>query len=114
MAEYWALLNRLRHDLGKRFTVAEEHTTNPASVNLLFLHQRHDETLVVATEARWLATLIRDETTLASGEYKRLLSMVRHFFAHPDYLPSASFSWPGTAESRDELRRTLSPHRTMS
>lgn len=112
MAEYWTLLNRLRHDLGKRFTVAEEHTADPAVVNLLFLHQRHDETLVVATDARWLAALMRDETALVGGEYKRLVSLVRHFFAHPEYLPSSTFAWPGTAESRDGLRRTLSPHRT--
>ena len=110
MAEYWALLNRLRHDLGKRFTVAEEHTADPALINLLFLHQRHEEMLLVTTDARWLAALWRDETALGHVEYKRLVSMVRHFFTHPEYLPAATFTWPGTTESRDALRRTLSPH----
>lgn len=112
MAEYWAFLNRLRHDLGKRFTVAAEHSANVHLVNVLFLRQRRDEMLVVEVETRWLAALEQQDMPITLAEYRRLLTMVRQFFAHPEYLPARAFSWPGTPHSRSVLRRALRPRTT--
>lgn len=114
MAEYWAFLNRLRHDLGKSYSVAQEHTTDPGHINVLVLRQRRDEQLTVATTAQWLALLTQEDQPAARVEYKHLTVMVRNFFANPDALPARSFEWPGSQESREELRRTLNPRRRFS
>jgi hypothetical protein len=108
MAEYSPFLNRLRHDLGKRFTVAEEHTTDPQKVNLLVLRQRHDDLLTVVADARWLALQGHEDSPVMRVEYKHLVVAVRNYFARPAALPPALFHWPGTQESREEVRRALS------
>lgn len=111
MAEHWAFLTRLRHDLGKSYSVAQEHGDDPRDVNVVVLRQRRDETLTVATTTRWLALLMHENQAAARVEYKHLAVLIRHFFANPDALPSRTFAWPGTQESREELRRTLNPRR---
>jgi len=111
MAEYSLFLNRLRHDLSKRFTVAEEHTPDPRTVRVLILRQRHDELLTVVADARWLALQGHEDTPVMRVEYKHLVAAVRNYFARPEALPSALFHWPGTQESREELRRALSHRR---
>lgn len=111
MAEYWTLLNRLRHDLGKRFTVAEEHTADPGRINLLIRMQRRDRLLIVVLDTRWLAVLARENTMGTRVEYKHLSVLIRNFFAYPEIPPFDTFIWPGTQESREELRRALNPRR---
>lgn len=112
MAEYALFMNRLRHDLGKRFTIAEEHTADPLLINLLILHQRRDARLTVAADARWLASQGRSHGESSMRvEYKHLLVAVRNYFDRPEALPAASFVWPGTQESREELRRAFSRRR---
>lgn len=114
MAEYVWFLQRLRQDLGKSYTVAEEHTIDPGQVNVLVRRQRHDETLAVATDTRWLAELARDPSATAPAEYKRLTVLISAFFANPAALPSRTFHWPGSPESREELRYTLISRRHLN
>ena len=111
MAEHWAFLIRLRHDLGKSYTVAEERGADPSRVNLLVRRHRHDEMLVIVADARWLAVLMLENPVAARVEYKHLTVMVRNFFDQPETLPSHTFHWPGSAENREELRRVLSRRR---
>ena len=111
MAEYSLFLTRLRHDLGKRFTVAEEHTTDPQKVDLLVLRQRHDTLLTVTVNPRWLALQGHEDSPAMRVEYKHLVAAVRNYFARPEALLPARFDWPGTQESREELRRLLSHRR---
>jgi len=108
MAEYALFMNRLRHDLGKRFTIAEEHSTDPRTIDLLVLRQRHDALLTVVTDSRWLALQAHEDSSVMRVEYKHLVATIRKYFARSDALPAARFSWPGTQESREELRRLLS------
>ena len=42
MTEYWAFLNMLRHDLGKSYTLAQEHTIDRQHVNVLVRRQWAD------------------------------------------------------------------------
>ncbi len=114
MAEYWAFLTRLRHDLGKSYSVAQEHTADPRLVNLLILRQRRDEHLTVVTTVQWLALLTQDDQPAARVAYKHLVVMIRNFFANPDALPARTFEWPGTQENREELRRILNPRRRFT
>ena len=111
MAEYWAFLNQLRHDLGKSYSVAEEHTADPGKINLLVRRRRRDETLVVLTDTRWLALLLHENPAATRVEYKHLTVVVRNFFANPEALPAQTLDWPGSVESREELRRILNPRR---
>jgi len=111
MAEYWSFLNRLRHDLGMSYTVAEEHRADPRQINVLVLRKRRDEILTIVTDTRWLALLVHENPPATRVEYKHLVTMVRNFFANPEALPDQSFPWPGTHESREELRRILNPRR---
>ncbi len=111
MAEYWAFLNTLRHALGKSYTVAEEHTFGRRHINLLIRRQRHDELLAVDVDVRWLASLQEGDDE-ARDAYKQFVGLVRAFFAAPDTLPTHTFAWPGTPESRAMLQRLLAPRRT--
>ena len=111
MAEHWSFLNRLRHDLGMSYTVAEEHCADPRQINVLVLRKRRDEILTIVTDTRWLALLVHENPPATRVEYKHLVTMVRHFFASPEALPEQSFHWPGTQESREGLRRILNPRR---
>ena len=114
MAEHWAFLNRLRQDLGKSYTVAAEHTLDPLHVNILVRRRKHAETLVIETDTRWLTALQQEQPAALWSEYRQLVSNIGSFFLHPEALPSPSFSWPGTAQSRQELRQTLGRRRTRS
>jgi len=114
MAEYALFMNRMRHDLGKRFTVAEEHSTDPRTIDLLILRQRHDALLTVTTDSRWLALQAHDDSPVMRVEYKHLVATIRKYFARPEALPAARFSWPGTQESREELRRLFSHRQQRS
>jgi hypothetical protein len=111
MAEYWAFLNMLRHDLGKSYTVAQEHTIDRQHVNVLVRRQRHDELLVAVMDVRWLA-LLQEGAMTARDEYKQFVGVVRNYFANPAALPAQTFAWPGTAENRTALQRLLDPRRT--
>ncbi len=111
MAEHWVFLNKLRHDLGKGYTVAEEQTSDVQRLNLLVLRRRDPALLTVTADTRWLALLAHESTPATRVEYKHLVVVVRNFFARPDTLPSWSFHWPGTQESREELRHTVNPRR---
>lgn len=110
MAEYWAFLNTLRHDLGKSYTVAQEHAIGRRHINLLVRRQRHDELLAVVMDIRWLS-LLQEGDLVARDTYKQFVVFVRGFFAAPEALPSQSFAWPGSRENRAALQRVLTPHR---
>lgn len=115
MAEYWSFLNRLRHDLGKRYTVASEHAGDSQHLNIVVRSLRRSELLVVTMETPWLALVTLPEPPGAVRvEYKHLVVLIAQFFDAPDALPAQSFSWPGTSESREELRNALSPRRRLT
>ena len=111
MAEYVALMNRMRQDLGKSYSVAEEHPADPLSVCILVRRQRRDETLAIAVDARWLAILEHGDVASVWSEYRSLGALITSFFAHPEALPGASFEWPGTPQSRRDLSRVLNARR---
>lgn len=114
MAEHFSFLNRLRLDLGKSYTIAEEHMDDLLRVNVLVRRQHHDEMLAIVVDTRWLAALTQLQTADALAEYKRLTGLVSAFFHNPEALPSQSFPWPGSPESREELARALFARRRLS
>ena len=114
MAEYFSFLNRMRQDLGKSYTVAEEHTADSLRVNVLVRRQRHDETLCVDMDARWLAQLDNESELKMGTDYRTLTTLIGSFFSHPDALPSHTFAWPGTSDTRDLLRHRLVGRRRAS
>ena len=110
MPEYWQFMNRLRQDLGKGYTVAEEHIADAWQINVLVRRQRHEVMLNVVTDTRWIAQLTAPEpSTTTLVQYKHLTVLVHDFFANPHALPLQTFRWPGTPEGREELRLLLHP-----
>ncbi len=107
MAEYLSFLNRLRQDLGKSYTVAEEHCADPRQVNIVVRRRRSDETLTVVTDTRWLALLTQEDAARAWDDYRSLTALVAAFFANPFALPTRSFAWPESLADRAALRQTL-------
>ena len=87
MAEHWSFLNRLRHDLGMSYTVAEEYRADPRQINVLVLRKRRDEILTIVTDTRWLELLAHENPPATRVEYKHLVTMIRNFFANPEALP---------------------------
>lgn len=109
VAEYSSFLSLLRRDLGTRFTTAEEHTADPQKISVIVLRQRHDELLTVAMDTQWVAALGLNGSGAVRVEYKHLVVAIRNFFSWPDGLPDHQFAWPGTQETREEVRRALDP-----
>jgi len=115
MAEHWSFVNRLRLDLGKGYTTAEEHGPDPLSVQVLVLRTRSDTVLTIAIDVRWLALQGPEPGPYSRVEYKHLVANIRRFFARPANLPEARFSWPSTQLDREDIHRALGHRqRTLS
>ncbi len=107
MAEHWSFVNRLRLDLGKGYTTAEEHVPDPLSVHILVLRTRSDAMLTIVVDVRWLASHVHEPEPATRVEYKHLVANVQRFFARPANLPDARFNWPSTQLYREDLHRAL-------
>lgn len=115
MAEHWSFVNRLRFDLGKGYTTAEEHVPDPMTVHILVLHTRSDVVLTVVADVRWLALQVHETGSSPRVEYKHLVANIQRFFARPANLPEARFDWPSTQEYREDIHRALGHrHRAMA
>ncbi|GAC1427748.1 MAG: hypothetical protein NVSMB65_00670 [Chloroflexota bacterium] len=111
MPEFTAFLDRFRHDLGKKYSVAHQHTaSNAAQVYVLVRRQGMPHTLSLVMETHWIIRLAvdapRGDTRV---EYKHLAVLVRRYFDAPAALLDATFIWPGSPETRETVRRALDP-----
>ena len=101
----------LRGSLGRAYSVADEEAGLQGGVRLIVVRRKAEEALVVETEDSWIRSLhvlpSREERVLL----KHLAICVRRYFAHPEYLPSSSFIWPGTPQTRITVRLALDPRK---
>ncbi len=111
MPEFVSFLQRLRHDLGKRYSVAQEQNAlNPGQFDVLVRRRGAPETLCVTMETRWLTALdLDDGRSDTRVEYKHMAVLIRRFFDQPHGLPRPAFDWPGSQDNREGLRRALDP-----
>jgi hypothetical protein len=109
--EFTGFLERLRHDLGRGYSVAHQQASAmPGHINVLVRRRGAPDTLCVTLETRWVAALdVESASSRERVEYKHLTMLVQRAFDTPSALPGAAFNWPGTPESRDALRRALDP-----
>jgi hypothetical protein len=93
--------------LGRTYSVADEDGSIDGQIRLVVLRRGCDETLLVETTESWLAGLQPPLSTHDRILLKHLAVCTQRFFAHPDYLSSGTFLWPGTPQSRARLRLAL-------
>jgi hypothetical protein len=102
---------QLRGQLGRSYSVADEDVGLHGTVRLIVLHRKSEEALVIQTDDSWIRSL---PSALGAEDrvlLKHLAICIRRFFAHPDYLPAGTFTWPGTAQTRSTVRLALDPRK---
>jgi hypothetical protein len=93
--------------LGRTYSVADEDGAIAGQLRLIVLRRGCDAALLVETTESWLAGLQQPLSTEDRILVKHLVVCTQRFFAHPDYLPSETFLWPGTPQSRARIRLAL-------
>ena len=101
----------LRGLLGRTYSVADEERGPDGALRLIVAKRGGDHALVVETVDHWFRTLPPSPNGADRVLIKHLAVCTRRFFAHPEYLPSATFAWPGTGESRTAVRLALDPRK---
>jgi hypothetical protein len=99
----------LRGELGRRFSVADEEGGIDGILRLVLVRRGNEEVLVVSTVDGWIRGLQAPPSSEDRVLIKHLAICIRRFFAHPEYLPSREFVWPGTAQTRSRIRVALDP-----
>lgn len=101
----------LRGLLGRGYSVADEENGIDGVLRLVVVRRGRDEALDITTSDVWIRSLGAPPSSTDGMLLKHLAVYIRRFFAHPEYLPSRAFAWPGTAQSRSQVRQALDPRR---
>lgn len=101
----------LRGALGRGYSVADEEAGANDELRLVVLRRGKDAHLTVETRLGWVRELASQPTMEDRMLVKHLAVFVKRFFAHPELLPAAAFSWPGTPDSRSRVRLALDPRK---
>ena len=101
----------LRGLLGRTYSVADEERGPDGALRLIVAKRGGDQSLVIETVDQWFRALPPSPSGAESVLIKHLAVCTRRFFDHPEYLPAATFPWPGTAQSRAAVRLALDPRK---
>lgn len=101
----------LRGLLGRTYSVADEERGPDGALRLIVAKRGGDRALVIETVEQWFRTLPPSPSGAERVLIKHLAVCTRRFFDHPEYLPAATFAWPGTGESRAVVRLALDPRK---
>lgn len=118
MAEHTRFLERLRHDLGRRYSVAHQPTSDPTLIFLLVRRESRPDTLVVEMSVPWMIAVemgferTTEQHASERVSYKHLTMLIPRYFADPQALTTNSFAWPGDQAARESVRRQLDPRRS--
>jgi len=99
----------LRATLGRGYSVADEEGGADGDLRLIVLRRGKESHLVVETHVSWIGDLQSSPGMEDRMLVKHLAVFIKRFFAHPELLPKQTFSWPGTAVSRGQVRLALDP-----
>ncbi len=101
----------LRATLGRGYSVADEEGGADGDLRLIVLRRGKESHLVVETHVSWIRDLAPSPDMEDRMLVKHLAVFIKRFFAHPELLPNQTFSWPGTAVSRGQVRLALDPRK---
>jgi hypothetical protein len=101
----------LRGILGRSYSVADEEHGVDGALRLIVVRRGAEDALVVETADSWIRSLRPSPSGEERVLLKHLAICIRRYFAHPDYLPARTFTWPGTAQSRTTIRLALDPRK---
>lgn len=101
----------LRGLLGRAYSVADEEAGVHGEVRLIVARRKAESVLMVETDERWIRSLPPVPGTEDRVLLKHLAICIRRYFAHPDYLPASTFTWPGTTQTRSTVRLALDPRK---
>lgn len=91
--------------------MADEEVGLHGAVRLIVVRRKAEEALVIETDDGWIRSLPPAPCTEDRVLLKHLAICIRRFFAHPEYLPACTFSWPGTPQTRTTVRLALDPRK---
>ena len=101
----------LRGMLGRGYSVADEEAGAASDLRLLVARRGKEDLLVIETPDGWVRSLAVTPSMEDRVLVKHLAVCVKRFFAHPEYLPQKTFGWPGTPQSRSQIRLALDPRK---
>jgi hypothetical protein len=104
-------VNWLRAGLGRGYSVADEEGAADGNLRLVVLRRGKESQLVVKTPLSWVRELQSSPAMEDRMLVKHMAVFIKRFFAHPELLPDQTFSWPGTAVSRGQVRLALDPRK---
>jgi len=101
----------LRGELGRGYSVADDDGGADGDLKLVVLRRGKDAHLAVDTKLGWVRDLGSPPSMEDRVLVKHLAVCIKRFFAHPGLLPNETFAWPGTADSRGQVRLALDPRK---
>jgi hypothetical protein len=104
-------ISYLRGLLGRAYSVADEDVGVHGAVRLIVVRRKAEDALVIETDDSWIRSLEQVPLSEDRVLLKHLAVCIRRFFAHPDYLPSCTFTWPVTPQTRTTVRLALDPRK---
>lgn len=101
----------VRGELGRGYSVADDDGGADGDLHLVVLRRGKEVHLMVETNLGWIGGLGSPPSMEDRMLVKHLAVFVKRFFAHPDLLPGETLCWPGTADSRSQVRLALDPRK---